>query len=60
MGKNKPFHILQNEIIIGTFTYQYEATEYLRNKHNITSTVKISQVLSGKRKSAAGFVFKYI
>ena len=44
---------------VKTFTYQFEAIEYLRKEHNITSTVKISAVLTGKRGNSAGFVFKY-
>jgi hypothetical protein len=44
---------------IKTFVYQFEAMEYLQKEHNITSTIKISAVLSGKIKSTAGFVFKY-
>lgn len=36
-----------------------DAREYLKKEHNITSTIDISQVLNGRRKSCAGFVFKY-
>jgi predicted GIY-YIG superfamily endonuclease len=60
MGKNKPFDVLTKDgTIIKTFTYQMEAREYLIKEHNITSTIKISQVLNGKRNHSAGFVFKY-
>ena len=44
---------------INTFTYQFEAKEYLQTEYKITSTFKISEVLAGRRKSSAGFVFKY-
>ena len=36
-----------------------DAIEYLKKEYNITSTIDISQVLNGNRKSCAGFVFKY-
>ena len=59
-SKNKPFDILRiNGEIIKTFNYQYDAKEYLQKEHNITTLIKIGEVLSGKRKSSAGFVFKY-
>jgi len=59
-GKNKPFDIFTTDgTFIKTFTYQFEALEYLRTEHNITSTIKISSVLTGKRSNSAGFVFKY-
>jgi len=59
-GKNKPFDIFTTEgTFIKTFTYQFDAREYLQKEHHITSTIKISEVLSGKRNSSAGFVFKY-
>jgi hypothetical protein len=61
VGKNKPFDIFTTDgTFIKTCTYQYEAIEYLRKEHNITSTIKISEVLTGMRKTSAGFVFKYI
>ena len=44
---------------IKTFSYQFEAREYLQKEHHVTSTIKIGQVLSGTRGSSAGFVFKY-
>ena len=60
MGKNKPFDIFKKDgTFIKTFTYQFEAKEYLQKEHNITSTIKIAEVLNEKRKSSAGFVFKY-
>jgi hypothetical protein len=59
-GQNKPFDIFNlNGEFIKTFNYQFEAKEYLQKEHNITTLIKISEVLSGKRKSSAGFVFKY-
>ena len=59
-GKNKPFDIFTNDgAFVKTFAYQFEAKEYLRNEHHITSTIKIDEVLCGRRKSSAGFVFKY-
>ena len=60
MGKNKPFDVFKKDgTFIKTFTYQFEAKEYLQKEYNITSTFKISEVLAGNRKSSAGFVFKY-
>ena len=60
MGKNKKFDVFKTDgTFIKTFTYQFEAREYLQKEHNITSTIKISEVLAGNRKSSAGFVFKY-
>ena len=59
-GQNKPFDILTLDgQFIKTFTYQFEAMKYLQTEHNITSTIKICDVLKGNRKSSAGFVFKY-
>ena len=59
-GKNKPFDVFREDgTFIKTFTYQTDAREYLQKEHNITSTIKISEVLGGHRKSSAGFVFKY-
>jgi len=59
-GQNKPFDVFTIDgIFIETFTYQFEAMEYLQKQHNITSTIKISEVLAGNRIYTAGFVFKY-
>ena len=59
-GKNKPFDIITNDgVFVKTFNYQFEAKEYLRNEHHISSAIKIDEVLCGRRKSSAGFVFKY-
>ena len=59
-GQNKAFDIFTlDEKFIKTFKYQFEAREYLQKEYNITTFIKISEVLSGTRKSSAGFVFKY-
>ena len=59
-GKNKQFYVFKTDgTFIKSFTYQFEAKEYLQTEYNITSTLKISAVLAGNRKSSAGFVFKY-
>jgi len=59
-GKNKPFDVCTLDgTFIKTFTYQFEAIEYLKKEHHITTTIKISEVLKGRRKMSAGFVFKY-
>ena len=44
---------------IKTFTYHFEAVEYLQTEYNITTEIRIGAVLAGKRNSSAGFVFKY-
>jgi hypothetical protein len=57
---NKPFDIFTSDgTFIKTFSYQFEAREYLQKEHNITSTIKISEVLTGRRDSSAGFIFRY-
>ena len=59
-GKNNPFDVFKTDgTFIKTFTYQFDAKEYLQKEYNITSTLKISAVLAGNRKSSSGFVFKY-
>jgi len=59
-GKNKPFDIFTTEgTFVKTFTYQYDATEYLQKEYHITSIIKIGKVLAGKQKTSAGFVFRY-
>ena len=59
-GQNKQFDAFTVDgIFIKTFTYQFEAKEYLQKEYNITCTLKIGEVLAGNRKSSAGFVFKY-
>lgn len=60
MEKNKPFDILKKDgTFVKTFNYVMDAKEYLKKEHNIISDIKISSVLRGKRKSSAGFIFKY-
>jgi len=60
LGQNKPFDVFTKDgIFIKTFTYQFEAREYLQKEHHITSYIKIGEVLSGQQKKSAGFVFKY-
>ena len=59
-GANKPFDLFTIDgTFVKTFTYQIDAREYLQKEYNITSYIKIGRVLSGKRKSCAGFIFKY-
>jgi hypothetical protein len=59
-GKNKPFDVFKTDgTFVKTFTYQFEAKEYLQKEFNITATLKISNVLAGNRNNSAGFVFKY-
>jgi hypothetical protein len=59
-GKNKPFDVFTTDSkFVKTFTYQFEAAEYLRKEHNITTAIAVSGVLLGKQNSSAGFVFKY-
>ena len=59
-GKNKQFDVFTIDgTFIKTFTYQFEAKEYLQTEYKITSTIRIYEVLAGKRNSSAGFVFKY-
>ena len=56
--KNKPFDVFTKEgTFINTFTYQFEATEYLKKEYNITSKISVGLVLSGKSNTSAGFVF---
>ena len=59
-GKNKPFDVFTEDgTFVKTFTYQMDAKEYLQKEYDIISTIKIGEVLKGRRKSTAGFVFKY-
>ena len=60
-GQNKPFDVFTADgTFIKTFTYHFEAKEYLQKEHHITSTIKIGSVLNGMQKISAGFVFKYM
>jgi len=58
-GWNKPFDVFKDGIFINTFTYQFEAKEYLQEEYSIKSMINVGGVLTGKKKSSAGFVFKY-
>jgi hypothetical protein len=59
-GHNKPFDVFTTEgTFIQTFTYQFEAKEYLQKTYNIKSNIKIGEVLKGNRNSSAEFIFKY-
>ena len=56
-----PFNILTKDgTVIKTFTYLYDAREYLQKEYGIKTRIKIGEVLRGKRKSSHGFVFKYV
>ena len=58
--QHNPFDVFKKDgTFIKTFTYQFEAKEYLQTEYKITSTFKIGEVLAGNRNSSAGFVFKY-
>jgi hypothetical protein len=60
MGKNNPFDVFTIDgTFIKTFTYQFEAKEYLQKEYKITSKILLGAVLAGRQKSSAGFVFKY-
>jgi len=60
LGQNKPFDVFTIDgIFIKTFTYQFDAQEYLKKEYNITSKIAIGSVLSGKLGSSLGFTFKY-
>ena len=59
-GKNKPFDVFKLDgTFIKTFNYQRDAQEYLQQEYNIDKRIQMYMVLSGKRKSTNGFVFKY-
>ena len=59
-GQNKPFDIFTIEgTFVKTFCYQFEARDYLQKEYHITSSIKTGDVLAGRKKSSAGFVFKY-
>jgi len=60
VGNNKPFDVFTIDgTFLKTFTYQFEAKEYLQKEHGIKSIISIGGVLAGNRASSAGFVFKY-
>jgi hypothetical protein len=59
-GQNKPFDVFTKDgTFVKTCCYQFEAKEYLQKEHHITSTINIIDVLAGRLKKTAGFVFKY-
>ena len=55
----KPFDVFKDGTFIASFDYQFEAIKYLQENYDIKTQIKISEVLRGKRKSSAGFTFKY-
>ena len=59
IGENKQFDVFKDGTFIKTFTYQFQAKEYLQKEYEIKSEIKIKNVLTGSQKSSAGFVFKY-
>ena len=59
-GKNRPFDVhTKDGIFIGTFTYQFKASEYIQKEFDITIDKSISAVLGGRQTSSKGFTFKY-
>jgi hypothetical protein len=59
-SKYEPFNVFKKDgTYIKSFDYQFEAMEYLQKTYDIKTTIKISAVLKGKRKSSHGFIFKY-
>ena len=59
-GNNKPFDVFTKDgTFIKTFTYPFEAKEYLQKEYQITSSPAIGSVLKGNKRSSLGFVFKY-
>ena len=60
LDQNNPCEVFTKDgTFIKTFCYQFDAHEYLQKEYHITSRIKIGSVLSGKRNSSHGFVFKY-
>ena len=60
LSNNRPFDVFTVDgMFIKTFTYQFEANEYLQKEYGITSRIKVGCVLAGARNSANGFLFKY-
>jgi len=57
-GKNKPFDVYKNFEFIGSFTYQFQAHDYITNKYGIKK-VDISAVLTGRLERSKGFEFIY-
>jgi hypothetical protein len=59
--QHNPFDVFKKDgTFIKTFTYQFEAKEYLQTEYKIAcSSSNICAVLAGRQQSSAGFVFKY-
>ena len=59
-GRNKPFEAFKCDdgSLVGEFTYQFEAKEYIKKEYGII-VPNISCVLSGIKRSSKGFTFKY-
>ena len=59
-GQNKPFDVYKKKDgeLIGTFTYQFQARDYLKKEYN-KEKIDISAVLGGRQTSSKGFIFKY-
>jgi DNA-binding transcriptional regulator WhiA len=59
-GKNKPFDVrkIEDGEFIGTFTYQFQARDYLQKEYN-KKNIDISAVLCGRQTTSKGFTFKY-
>jgi hypothetical protein len=59
-GKNRQFDVHKIDgTFIGTFTYQFKASEYIQKEFDITIDKSISAVLGGRQTSSKGFTFKY-
>ena len=58
MGQNKPFDVFKDGELIGTFTYQFQAREYLKITYG-KEKIDTHSVLNGKQSSSKGFTFKY-
>ena len=58
-GKNKPIDVYKKDgTFIGTFTYQFQIHDYLKETYN-KEKVDIWSVLKGKQPTSKGFIFKY-
>ena len=58
-GKNKPIDVYKKDgTFIGTFTYQFQIHNYLKETYN-KEKVDIWSVLKGKQPTSKGFTFKY-
>lgn len=54
----KPFIVYKENIIIGTFHYQFQAKDYIRENYN--KEVMVHRVLNGTAPHSHKFIFKYI